>query len=480
MNVKEGKKFITDIGWILLGNILIIAVTFLQRLFIARLMGAEELGAFSLIMSIYAIGTVLITVGLPAALTKYIAEIKNVEQKLRELSFAGLILTGTSGIFFACLFLIFSASVSKLLNISHLSNIVILLAFIFPFSTVFYTSLAILNGKREMKSYAIFQALQNILYLFITLIFLLFGYGLKSILLALWISISISATILIIKQRRYLFISIKIPNLILNVKRLIQFGIKVLSTDFVNQVNIYADVMLLGFFLSPEKVGYYTVAMSISRLIWVMPGCIQKITYPAASEYWTRNDNIRLNEMVNKTIKYSSIISIILGLGISFFARDIIFTVFGEGFEAALIPMLVLIWGIVLNGALIKSLGGLLAAIGRPELSLKVDTISVVINISLNLFLIPKYGILGAAIAKTFSLMSNTIIKICLFLKIVKLKLELKPFYLIAATAIVLTFIKWLINSPASSFFLFTIYILIIFKFYIYSEGTKFIKSFFK
>ncbi len=476
MNLKESKKFVIDVSWVLLGNFSIVIVTFLQRMIIARFMGAAELGAYSLIMSIYAIGTAIIGIGIPMAITKYAAEIKTINQKIKELATVGLILSGATSLVAITLFPFFSTEISRLLNISDYKDVVLTLTLLFPFSTIFYTSLALLNGIREMKSYSILEALQNIIFLILTIFFLLSGFGLKSILLGLWISILIATAILFIVKHRYF--SLKFDHSFgENAKRLLNFGVKVLATDLINQVNSYADFLLLGFFLSPESVGFYTVAISISRLIWIVPGCIQKISYPAASEYWIKKDSRSLNGMVNRIIKYSSIIAIVFGVGISLFAKEIIALIFGQGFDIAIIPLSILMLGIVLNGALVQSVGSLLSAIGRPELSLKVDAVTVAINILFNILLIPGYGIVGAAASKTISLICNTFLKMLLFYKIARLKIELKPFWLIVSIAIPVLIIKFIFSSIVMNMIIFPLFILIVFKLFYYGEELQFIRS---
>jgi len=484
--MKAGKKFVFDVAWVLLANVSVIGVTFLQRMFIARVMGAEELGAYSIIMSIYAIGTAFVGLGLPMAITKYIAEYKVDETRLQSFVSVTIFMTAALGVFASILMVGLANPLARLLNIPQFYRDVLLLSFVFPFSTIFFIALAILNGKREMRYYSILLTAQNGLFLLISLLLLWSGWGLKSILIALWLSIVLLTAFPIFQNRIYLTFRLKISRLISNAKQLLQFGIKVVVTDLVNQVNIYADFLILGCFLSPDRVGFYTVAISISRLIVMIPVGIQKITYPAASEFWAKKDNINLNKMVNKTIKYSSISTIILGVGISFFAQEIIEIIFGKDFISAWLPMIILILGVVLQGALIQSLGGLLSAIGRPELSLKVDTLTVAINLGLNFILIPSWGLLGAAISKSISLIGNTIIKIMLFSSVVKLKLELKPFYLITLTAIPLFFVKWLfliqVNSIISNSIVFLVYLLgvIILYFSVYKEDIKLCKSLLK
>ena len=230
MMTKNKRKFIIDLGWVLIGHLSIVIVTFLQRMFIARFMGAEELGAFSIVWSVYVIGTTITSIGVPMALTKYIAEFKHIEQKLKGLMSVGLILSGILGIIASLLFLIFSSYLLSLLNISQYGNLIILLALIFPFSISFFSLLAILNGKLNMKLYSLIQTFQNSLYLILTILFLVFGFGIKSIFIALWLSLLFSVVLIILTKNIKLSV-ITFKNILYDAKRLLKFGVKVFLTD---------------------------------------------------------------------------------------------------------------------------------------------------------------------------------------------------------------------------------------------------------
>jgi O-antigen/teichoic acid export membrane protein len=475
--MKEGKKFLLDTGWVVLGNLSLIFVIFIQRLIITRFMGVEELGVYSLVMSIYAIGTTFVGFGLPMAMVKFSAEIRKLENEIKEFVSASLIITGALGILGGCLFPLVSGKLSMLLNISSFSGIVILFTPIFPFAALFFASLAILNGKREMKSYAIFQVLQNALFLLITLLLLSEGAGLTSIPVALCFSLAITTIILIIRHKLYIQMHHQIHGLAYHTERLLRFGIKLFASNLINQLNVYADYLLLAFFLSAEQVGYYTIAISISRLIWVLPGCVQKITFPAASEYWSNNDNTRLNLMVNKTLKYSSLLSIVSGIGVAFFAREIISILFGPEHISATNATLILLLGIVLNSALIYSIGGIFSAIGRPGLALKMNSLFFSLNMLLNIVLIPRYGVIGAAVSKSVSLIFLTLIQLFLVVRVVKIRLNVKHSIIIAFSAIPFIFARFVYSSFISGIVLFLLYVAIIVKIYYADDDIGFIKS---
>ena len=475
--MKEGKKFLFDTGWVVLGNLSLIFVIFIQRLIITRFMGVEELGVYSLVMSIYAIATTVVGFGLPMAMVKFSAEISKLEDEIKEFVSASLIITGALGILAGCLFPLISGKLSVLLNISSYSGIVVLFTPVFPFAALYFASLAILNGKREMKSYAMFQVLQNALFLLITLVLLSKGAGLTSIPVALCFSLAMTSIILIFRHKLYIQIHHKIHGLAYHTGRLLRFGIKVFASNLINQLNVYADYLLLGFFLSAEQVGYYTIAISISRLIWIIPGCVQKITFPAASEYWSNSDNTRLNLMVNKTLKYSSLLSIVSGIGIAFFASEIISILFGPEHISATTATLILLLGIILNSALIYSIGGLFSAIGRPGLALKMNTVFFILNMLLNILFIPRYGVFGAAVSKSASLIFLTLIQLFLVVRVVKIRLDVRHSIIIASTALPFILARFVYSSFISGIVLFSLYIVIIVRIYYADDDIDYIKS---
>ena len=86
-------------------------------------------------------------------------------------------------------------------------------------------------------------------------------------------------------------------------------------------INYRADTILIGYFLTDTDVGYYTVAVSLSRFFWIIPQTIQTITYPATSDYSANNNHSALQTMTDKSMKYTACILLPIGLGVRFFCE---------------------------------------------------------------------------------------------------------------------------------------------------------------
>ena len=80
----------------------------------------------------------------------------------------------------------------------------------------------------------------------------------------------------------------------------------------------------------------------------------------------------------------------------------------------SIIPFLYLIPGVVLL-SYARILSHFFAGIGRPEINTYVASFTTLLNISLNIYLVPKFGVKGAAIATSITYASNMIIKSTIF-----------------------------------------------------------------
>jgi O-antigen/teichoic acid export membrane protein len=129
--------------------------------------------------------------------------------------------------------------------------------------------------------------------------------------------------------------------------------------------------------------------------------------------------------MIDKSMKYTACMLLPIGLGVGFFAKDIITTIFGEEFIYSVVPLLILIFGTTIFGV-IRSIGGSIAGVGRPDIGLKLVWISATTNIVLNVLLIPHYGIIGAAIATTVSWTVHTLLGLFFTIKILMVKIDFK------------------------------------------------------
>jgi len=232
--------------------------------------------------------------------------------------------------------------------------------------------------------------------------------------------------------------------------------------------------------LSATDLGYYSVAVALSRFIWRIPNSIQMVAYPATAEYWAKGEIGSLNKMMDKTMKYTAFVLLTVGLILWIFAEEIIVILFGQSFLPSVFPFKILIAGTVIYGIGIP-IGGTLAGIGRPDLSFKISAIAAIVDIILNVTLIPLFGIAGAAMATISSLIIVTTLSIYFIIKLANVSIDIRWFVsaftvtLLAMVAL-LVFNEW-INLYFLGSLILSIYILVIIVFFFTGEDREICKK---
>lgn len=185
--------------------------------------------------------------------------------------------------------------------------------------------------------------------------------------------------------------------------------------------------------------------------------------------------------MIDKSMKYSACILLPLGLGVGFFANEIVTGIFGREFIYAALPLCVLLIARVIRGGTIVPIGACFSGVGRPDLVLKFTAISVGVNVGLNILLIPPLGILGAAIATTISLLLGTIIFLAFMPRVLRVKIDIKWYaramgFACIAIALFLVGIR-LINPYVVGGVILCGYVILVFKVFLTKEDRAMLGS---
>lgn len=424
--MEQVKKFTFDVGWVLISSVVTLLIGFLLRIVLARWLGAADLGLYQMVITIQGIATLVAALGIPVALIKYVAEYKDDKGKLTQTVSSGLISSIIFGVFVGILLYALSGTLASVFHMPELAGLLKILAFVFPFTSFLEALLGLFNGLRQMKSFAFLMILRSLLMILLIVAFVWLGFGIKGAVLGIVLSVIGGCIFGLYSSRSFLYLNLQ--GFVQNAKKLVLFGSQMFGANAMGLILAYTDIILIGYFLAAKDVGYYSVAVSLSMFFLIIPQAIQRITYPATSEYWSNNNHQALQTMIDKSMKYSACILLPVGLGVGFFAREIITTMFGAEFIYAALPLCVLLIARVIRGSTEVPIGASFSGIGRPDIALKIDATSAGANVGLNILLIPRFGILGAAIATTASLLLGTIIFLALIPRLLKVKIDFKWF----------------------------------------------------
>ena len=179
-------------------------------------------------------------------------------------------------------------------------------------------------------------------------------------------------------------------------KKFFSYSFIVFITNIIQFLAYRVDYWLVAFYNGNEALGLYSLAVRISQLFWILPILFAGIIFPQTADVKIVNHELRVLALARITVAilfFAELLAMAL-------ARPIIPFVFGKAYQQSVEPFIYLLPGIFLF-----SINILLAAYyaGKKQLHVNLigSTLCFLIVLFLDLVLIPKYGINGAALAST-------------------------------------------------------------------------------
>jgi polysaccharide transporter, PST family len=161
------------------------------------------------------------------------------------------------------------------------------------------------------------------------------------------------------------------------------------------------DQIMLGEMVGNKAVGIYSAATRISEVWYFIPMAISSSVMPSIFRAKEISETL-YHQRLKKTISLLFILSLIVALPMTFLSSSLVTMLFGNDYIEAGQILSIHIWASVFISLGIGASPWFIAE-NYTHLALKITLTGAIINIILNLFLIPHYGCMGAAIATVIS-----------------------------------------------------------------------------
>jgi len=191
----------------------------------------------------------------------------------------------------------------------------------------------------------------------------------------------------------------------------------------VQFIMAWTDKLMLGAMTTTEDVGIYHTAFKLSMFAAVALMSINSIAAPKFAEMFGKDDMEGLKKVVHQSTKMIFWTSVPL-VTIFFIFPEFFLGLFGEEFKIGVAAFIFLSCGRLIS-SFSGSVGNVLQMTGNQNIYAKILLFGAILNVTLNLILIPKYGINGAAIAS----MSSLIVWNLSMVLVVKKKFGFYTFY---------------------------------------------------
>jgi O-antigen/teichoic acid export membrane protein len=175
----------------------------------------------------------------------------------------------------------------------------------------------------------------------------------------------------------------------------IVYGFKAYLAALFSFLVLRVDLLMVKYMLDAEQAGYYSIAAAMADMVYMLPVVTGTILFPKLS---AMTDATTKWQFTGRLASRLTLVMFFVAGFAALLAKPMLGLLYGEEFLPAVPAFIWLLPGIVML-SINTILLNYFAAIGMPPITVYSPVIAVIINIILNLKLIPSLGIVGASIS---------------------------------------------------------------------------------
>ena len=191
----------------------------------------------------------------------------------------------------------------------------------------------------------------------------------------------------------------------LGLRTALVYGSRTYPANLLQFLNFRLDLFLLNALATTADVGRYSVAVSVTSVMWLLPRALSAVVFPRVAHLSAGEaepDRVHRDMVEEKSVRHVVLITIVMALLVAGGLVGLVTLVYGAAFQDAIGLGLILLPGVSL-----LAIGNVLFATilgrGRPGYSLWSALIATPLTIGLYVLLIPSLEATGAALASTLS-----------------------------------------------------------------------------
>ncbi|WP_048190960.1 flippase [Methanobacterium sp. SMA-27] len=384
------QKLTKNIGSLFTSQSLSYLISLIYTIYLVRYLGVVNYGILSFALALTSILGIFADFGLNTLMTRELAIEKSLTNKYLNNIFSIKLLE-------VSILLILIILIVQIVGYPQQTVFVLYIMMIFLIFNTFSTFFSSLFQAYEKLEYQSIATVLNSLLMLVGILILI-HYNNNLITFTLLYAI-IGGVILIY----YLFVSttkfeFPLPKIEIDwnfwkptIKTAAQFG---LIGVFVT-IYVWIDSVMLSFMQGNQAVGLYNAAYRIVLLLLFIPTVINAAIFPVMSRLYGSSSN-SLSKIVEKYFKFMILIGIPIGVAITLLSSQIIIMIFGNAFLESTPALQILVWATVFtfgNAAFVQ----LFQSTDKQILLTKITFIGMIINITLNVILIPKFSYIAAS-----------------------------------------------------------------------------------
>lgn len=368
---------------------------------VVRGLGEHDYGVLSLIRASLSVTIVLGSVGIGQSLLKFLPTLRVAGDRAqaRLLVRHVMLIQAIAWGVLAAVAYVLTPWFESLFGIEGIGFILSVAVVLSVFDLFFQKLAHVLNACYDTKLLSAAQIISHVVFTLLILIVMSRGYGVLGVIIAGAAGQALACFMIIPKVFRVLAgRGTSDGTGGIGGRRLLRFSVPFAAIGILNMIVWrQSEVFFLAHFRTPEETGYFDLAYRIPQMMLeFVPGTIWPIIMAGFSEVYAKNP-AHIGDVIRKYYKMLFLFSTpICFFGITFGGR-IITMAFGEAMAPASVPTQVF-FGIFTVSFFATPLSMSLYVMEKTHINLLIYLLLAVINVGLDILLIPRFGIVGAII----------------------------------------------------------------------------------
>lgn len=392
-------SFISNSIYTILNKIGSVVFTFVALVVIARGLGPNGQGEYSFLVQLVRTAFYFFSFGIPSAFIFYLGRHQEKYSEITKTFFYFYFLITFLALGFSYMFAVLGHK-SFFSGISNTELLIALSTIPLWFGNSFLA--AIYKGQEQFRQLNLNNISQPVVMLIgVAILFIMDRLNVEAAVIVYLISNAINLFLnlfyLDLSNLKTNFSHTQVDKSIL--KKTIPYSFKTYVGNISEFLIYKSDIYIIAFFLSKAELGIYVIAVNLVERLWTF-------SEPISSVLFSKLVNLKSEEKRNfftiYTLQGTFLISITGAIGLYLFGALFIKVFFGENYIESVTYLYILLPGVVLQsmGLVMKKILGARGYPGTNALSL---LFCLILNVALNIILIPEIGVRGAAISTTIA-----------------------------------------------------------------------------
>jgi O-antigen/teichoic acid export membrane protein len=387
------QKFTQDVFIIGIASVLTASSGIVLLPLISKTLGAGDYGIWVQVNVTINLVMSFVGLGLPFAMTRFLAAEKN-KKEIQEGFYSIFSFTFLATLIISSLIIIFSNYIAKVF-FDGATVVVIITGFIILAWSLDLVCLTLFRTFRQMRKYVLFITVDIFSQIGIIAYLLLNGYGLSSILLSvLAIRLAIFFALFFLTKSQ---IGIKMPRFS-RIKEYLNFGLPTVPSSMAAWIASSSDRYVIGYFLGAASVGVYSAGYVIGAIPHMIAIALGFVLTPTLSKLYDENRMDKVKTHLSYSVKYLLAIAIPFVFGAAILAKPVL-SVFSNSQIATegyfVMPLVAL--GTLFMATYVP-IAHILILVKKTKVIGFIWILCSSVNLGLNILIVPRLGILGAAL----------------------------------------------------------------------------------